>query len=335
MTSTLGRGLVAGAVGTTVITAVTYVDMALRGRSPSTVPAEVVDRLLGAADTEIAGRGRTRDNRRVALGELSGITMGLGTGVVASIARSAGYRPPAPVAAALIGAAAMAGAEGPAAVLHVTDPRSWDAAAWVGDIVPHLAYGVATHATLAAWDRRGAAGLAPKPARVPPLSVRAFAIGVASGGRSCAGLGALSLLTPSRSAQLHVLSSRPASALLSLAAGSELVMDKLPTTPSRLEPPVLAARITTGSVAAGALARREDRSPVVAAVLGGVGAAVGSYAGAAWRRRFATGSRPDWQGALIEDGVVLLLTTYAVRRVSSSSAVDPVVVGPARELMGL
>lgn len=320
MTSTLGRGLVAGAVGTTAITAVTYLDMAVRGRAPSTVPAEVVDRLLGAADTKIPGKGAERDNRRTAMGELTGITMGLATGVAASIARTAGYRPPAPVAATVIGAIALAGAQLPAAALDVTEPSSWDAAGWASDIVPHLTYGVATYAALAAWDRHAAPQTPQtpqtpqKPARVPPLAVRAFAIGVASGGRSVAGLGALSVLTPAKSPHLRLLSSPPAKGLLTLAAGAELVADKLPATPSRLESPAFASRVGTGAIAAAALARREDRSAVVATLLGAAGAVVGSRAGAAWRAAFATRSRPDWQGALIEDAVVLLLTSYAVRR---------------------
>jgi len=35
----------------------------------------------------------------------------------------------------------------------VTDPRTWSAADWISDLLPHLAYGVVTHATAVAADR--------------------------------------------------------------------------------------------------------------------------------------------------------------------------------------
>jgi hypothetical protein len=38
-------------------------------------------------------------------------------------------------------------------VLGITDPRTWSRTDWVSDVVPHLAYGFATHSTLAALDR--------------------------------------------------------------------------------------------------------------------------------------------------------------------------------------
>ena len=37
--------------------------------------------------------------------------------------------------------------------LGISDPRTWSATDWAADVVPHLAYGFATHATLAALDR--------------------------------------------------------------------------------------------------------------------------------------------------------------------------------------
>jgi len=40
MTGSFARGLLAGAAGTTALTAVTYLDLALRGRPASTLPEE-------------------------------------------------------------------------------------------------------------------------------------------------------------------------------------------------------------------------------------------------------------------------------------------------------
>ena len=38
-------------------------------------------------------------------------------------------------------------------VLGVTDPRTWSAADWVSDVVPHLAYAWVVQATMDAFDR--------------------------------------------------------------------------------------------------------------------------------------------------------------------------------------
>jgi hypothetical protein len=48
----------------------------------------------------------------------------------------------------------MAATNGPMVVLGVTDVRTWSAADWLSDAVPHLAYGVVTTAVLDALDRR-------------------------------------------------------------------------------------------------------------------------------------------------------------------------------------
>jgi hypothetical protein len=46
----------------------------------------------------------------------------------------------------------MAGSNAPMTVLGITDPRTWSAADWVSDVVPHLAYGVVTAAVLGNLD---------------------------------------------------------------------------------------------------------------------------------------------------------------------------------------
>jgi hypothetical protein len=48
----------------------------------------------------------------------------------------------------------MAASDLPATALGLTDPRSWGAAGWVSDLLPHLAYGIATatvYEALAGW----------------------------------------------------------------------------------------------------------------------------------------------------------------------------------------
>jgi hypothetical protein len=146
-------GAAAGAAGTTALDAVTYLDMAARGRGPSSTPEQTVETLAGKAHLSIPGAGETRENRLQGLGALSGITAGIGVGVLAGLARAAGFRPPGWLGGLAAGLAAMIGANGPMTVLGITDPRTWSTIDWVSDVVPHLAYGFATHSTLAALDR--------------------------------------------------------------------------------------------------------------------------------------------------------------------------------------
>lgn len=138
------RGALAGAAGATALNAVTYADMAWRARPSSSTPEQTVENLAGKANVEVPGEGEDRDNRLSGLGALSGIVTGIAVGAVYGVARSVGFRPPAPLSALLVGAAAMAGANGPMALLGVSDPREWSTSDWVSDVVPHLAYGLTT-----------------------------------------------------------------------------------------------------------------------------------------------------------------------------------------------
>jgi hypothetical protein len=146
------RGAGAGAAGTTALNAVTYLDMAVRGRPASSTPAETVERVAGAAHLQIPGSGESRANRVEGLAPLTGLATGVGMGLVLGLARAAGWRP-GPVTEPLAAAAvALIGANGPMALLGVSDPRTWSAADWAADLVPHLAYGAVTAAVLRGLD---------------------------------------------------------------------------------------------------------------------------------------------------------------------------------------
>lgn len=138
----LAAGIAAGAVGTVALNVTTYLDMVVRGRPASTAPADAAGQLADLAGADL-GDDEQAPNRREGLGALLGIVTGLSVGAVYGLARDRVYMP-LPVAAGCLGAAAMVGSDVPMTALGLTDPREWDAASWAADIVPHLAFGVAT-----------------------------------------------------------------------------------------------------------------------------------------------------------------------------------------------
>ncbi|SFO47710.1 hypothetical protein SAMN05660359_03731 [Geodermatophilus obscurus] len=296
MTGSVARGLAAGAVGTTVLQTVTYLDVLWRGRTPGAVPERVVDALAARL-----GRKTPDGHRRAALGALLDVGTGLGVGVLASATRSHGARFSGPAGAVVTGAVAMAAADGPAAALGVTDPRTRSAADWAAAAVPHLAYGAALHGVVSAVptareqrDRR-----TPAPAG---LVLRSAVLGVATGGRS-----SLALAGPA----LTDRRTRPSIRAGALAAvGGELVADKLPGTPARTSPQSLPARLLGGAGGAGRLAGREGANAAVPVTVGLLGALAGSFGGVAWRR-WASRRVPDWQAALVEDALALALAAAA------------------------
>lgn len=154
----LGHGLAAGAVGVTTLNAITYLDMAVRARPSSDTPSQAVEQLAAQAGTDIPGEGSDRQNRLAGLGPLAGIATGAAVGVTAALTWPALAKIPASLAAALLGALAMAGSDGPLVALGLTQPKDWAAADWASDAIPHLGYGAAAYATLAALNGHPRAG---------------------------------------------------------------------------------------------------------------------------------------------------------------------------------
>jgi hypothetical protein len=141
-------GAAAGAAGTTALNAVTYLDMAARGRPSSSTPEESVEKMAEQAGVTIPGDEETRQNRVSGLGPLMGLLTGTSTGSVAGLLRIVGVRLPLPLGAALLGAGAMIGANAPMVRMGLTDPREWGVSGWLSDLVPHAAYGLVTAATV-------------------------------------------------------------------------------------------------------------------------------------------------------------------------------------------
>jgi hypothetical protein len=146
----LAIGAAAGAAGTTALNAVTYLDMALRGRPTSGTPEQTVRRLSEVTHVPVPGEGESRANRVAGLGPLAGLVTGVGAGVLLALARAAGWRPSLGAEAGVAATLALLGSNGPMTALGVTDPRTWPASAWVSDVVPHLAYGAVAAGVLRA-----------------------------------------------------------------------------------------------------------------------------------------------------------------------------------------
>jgi hypothetical protein len=146
-------GAAAGAAGTAALNAVTYVDMTVRGRPASDTPERTVEKLADSAGVAVPGEGETRDNRLTGLGSLSGIATGVGVGAAFGVLRRLGLRPPTLLGAAVVGLSAMAATDSSMASMGISDPRTWSAADWLADLLPHVAYGLVTYATLQALER--------------------------------------------------------------------------------------------------------------------------------------------------------------------------------------
>lgn len=113
---------------------------------------------------------------------------------------------------------------------------------------------------------------------------------------------------------LRLLDTRPAAPLLLLDMVAELVGDKLPRTPSRLDRGPLGGRLVFGALAGAVLRRGAGASLLPGVLLGAVGAGAGSWAGyhaRTWLGR--TTGLPDPVLGAAEDAVALTLATYALR----------------------
>lgn len=143
------RGAVAGAAATTALNAATHVDMALRGRPASSTPERTVERAAATLGVALPGDEEQRQARVSGLGSLLGAAAGVGVGVALGAARGVVGRPHSRLgtAGAAWGLAMLVG-NGPMTVLGVTDPRSWRAADWAADVLPHLAYAVVAESAL-------------------------------------------------------------------------------------------------------------------------------------------------------------------------------------------
>jgi len=91
-----------------------------------------------------------------------------------------------------------------------------------------------------------------------------------------------------------------------LLALFELVMDKLPSTPSRLKPRGLVLRIVSGALCGACVAVAGAQSMLLGAVVGVAGALAGAFAGNKIRASLVKALKvPDFVIALLEDAVAI------------------------------
>ena len=101
--------------------------------------------------------------------------------------------------------------------------------------------------------------------------------------------------------------------LLVAAAAGELVVDKLPTTPSRLKPAGIAGRLALGASAAGLFARTRRAPWLPAAAIGAASAIVAAKIGHDVRARLAQHA-PDAAVAVVEDALAFGLAMAGASR---------------------
>jgi len=114
---------------------------------------------------------------------------------------------------------------------------------------------------------------------------------------------------------LRWIGSIPAAVLLTLLAIGELVVDKLPNTPSRTALPGLIGRIMTGGLCGTCVAMGGGANAVLGAALGVAGGVIGCFGGYQVRTRLvkALGLR-DLVVALVEDAVAIGGSLFVVTR---------------------
>ena len=111
-----------------------------------------------------------------------------------------------------------------------------------------------------------------------------------------------------------VLRRRGSVPMTTLAAVGEMVSDKLPQTPSRLEDGPFLGRVTLGAAAGSGVSVAFGSSRIAGAALGAAGAAAGSVAGHRLRAMAVQSTGiSDTVWALVEDGLAITLGLAATR----------------------
>jgi uncharacterized membrane protein len=156
------------------------------------------------------------------------------------------------------------------------------------------------------------------------LFATALTIGFFSGLRAFTPLALVSWLAvwgwlPLAGSHLAFLGTTAGAVIVLLLALGELIGDKLPITPARIQPGPLLARLLTGAMCGAAVCLAGGKSAVPGAICGALGGIIGAYAGYHARRAIVRGvAVRDFFVAFAEDlvaiGGSLLLLSYFFSR---------------------
>jgi uncharacterized membrane protein len=102
--------------------------------------------------------------------------------------------------------------------------------------------------------------------------------------------------------------------ILTVFAIGELIVDKLPTTPSRKAPVGLTARIVTGGLS-GATIGAAGHMLAIGLILGIIGAVAGTFGGSALRAKLAAAFKRDLPAALLEDVIAIAIAVLSLMAV--------------------
>ena len=112
------------------------------------------------------------------------------------------------------------------------------------------------------------------------------------------------------------MGSKWAAGIFTVSALGELVADKLPMTPARTKPGPLAARIVMGGLCGACVVVAVDGAAWLGAVIGGIGAFVGAFAGYRARMGLVQSLRVrDVLIAVAEDLIAIGLGVWLVTRI--------------------
>jgi uncharacterized membrane protein len=112
---------------------------------------------------------------------------------------------------------------------------------------------------------------------------------------------------------LSFMGSMVAVVIFTLAAVAEYVTDQLPSTPARTVPMQLIARLVMGALSGACICVSAGQSLLVGAVLGAIGAAIGTYGGYHARKALVSGLKvKDILIAIPEDLIAIGLAYFVV-----------------------
>lgn len=144
---------------------------------------------------------------------------------------------------------------------------------------------------------------------MPNPTTQAFVLGVVSGMRAALGPALVShKLSEQRQpdlGRLNFMRSSTTATVLKVAAAGELVGDKLPTTPARIQPGPLSGRVLSGALCSAALGRSARQGAVTGAVVGALGAVAGAYVFYGLRRALTQRGLPGVVVAVAEDALAV------------------------------